>query len=560
VLRVVAALLLVAVVVPFVVTGVPAVVGAEESFVVLSGSMNAEPEPVIRPGDVVIVDGVDPATVESGDIITYATGAENPITHRVIEVVEREGSVAYRTQGDANEDVDPQPVQPDQLVGTVIFVIPIIGHVVNFANTTQGFILLVLVPIGLLVLSEAWNLAGSNGARGDRDDDTSDSGATRSAGVGSPSASDEEFTSGDERSETAGGSTVTLSREQLRWAALGLLPVTVATGYAAFRLQSALAITLFYASAGLLAITGLLYVRLSGEAASRSAAGNGTAAGDTGSLPGTAERGEPVVTGRLRPSLDTGPRAEVVVESREELLEMARETGTWVVHDPDDGSYYLVTSEVLYRYDPPLTADAGADAALGTDRPDGWPSGTIRSVSRGNPNDGDPETIRDERSATDGGSLGLSSPDTHSGLRWEELTSSLAEPSESTVSTAFEGTVASAEPARDGEPRSTPPGSPGPGEVASESTPVADAPEVPSTEPSPAGGAGHSSDLAPSVRFVGWLLEFPIRGLTLVGYVLIAPSRALYRAVKGVSDSKATPEPGSDSTGDRSDERVERDI
>ena len=161
-LRVAAVLLLVLVVAPFVVTGVPSVVGAEESFVVLSGSMNAEPEPIVQPGDVVIVGGVDPVDIEEQDIITFTTGAEEPVTHRVVNVTERNGQVAFRTKGDANEDADPQLVGPDQVIGRVMFVIPLIGHVVNFANTTQGFVLLVLLPIGLLVLSEAWNLVTSN--------------------------------------------------------------------------------------------------------------------------------------------------------------------------------------------------------------------------------------------------------------------------------------------------------------------------------------------------------------------------------------------------------------
>jgi len=160
-LRVAAVVLLVLVVAPFVVTGVPAVIGAEESFVVLSGSMNDEPEPIIKPGDVVIVDGVTPANVEEQDIITFTAGGEEPVTHRVVNVTQQDGQVAFRTKGDANEDADPQLVGPDQVIGEVMFVIPLIGHVVNFANTTQGFVLLVLLPIGLLVLSEAWNLVMS---------------------------------------------------------------------------------------------------------------------------------------------------------------------------------------------------------------------------------------------------------------------------------------------------------------------------------------------------------------------------------------------------------------
>ena len=58
---------LVLAVVPFVVYAVPGVVGASESYVVLSGSM----EPTISPGDVIVVEDVDPGDVEEGDVITF---------------------------------------------------------------------------------------------------------------------------------------------------------------------------------------------------------------------------------------------------------------------------------------------------------------------------------------------------------------------------------------------------------------------------------------------------------------------------------------------------------
>lgn len=148
-------LVVVAVVVPFVIYAVPQTVGADQSYVVLSGSM----EPAISPGDVVVVNGVAPESITAGDVVTFRTSAsEPPTTHRVVEVVDSGGEAAFRTKGDANEDPDQALVRPSQLVGRVLLVVPFVGHVVQFVNTPTGFAALVVVPLALFVVSEFWSL------------------------------------------------------------------------------------------------------------------------------------------------------------------------------------------------------------------------------------------------------------------------------------------------------------------------------------------------------------------------------------------------------------------
>lgn len=137
-------LLLIAAIVPFVIFAVPQVVGGDHGFVVLSGSM----EPALSPGDVIIVD--ESASVGVGDVVTFDDGNTVPTTHRVIGV---EGG-QYVTQGDANENADGQPVPAGAVLGRVTLVIPLIGYAILWANTPVGYISLVLVPIGLLLLNE----------------------------------------------------------------------------------------------------------------------------------------------------------------------------------------------------------------------------------------------------------------------------------------------------------------------------------------------------------------------------------------------------------------------
>jgi signal peptidase len=150
-----------AVVAPFAVFGVPQLVGADRSYVVLSGSM----EPYMSAGDAVIVAAGPAASIRQGDVITYQRGGDIPTTHRVVERVTDEQGVAFRTMGDANEDPDPALVRPASVVGEVVLVIPYIGYVVQFANTPIGIVSLVVVPIGLLVVSELWRYVASRRRR-----------------------------------------------------------------------------------------------------------------------------------------------------------------------------------------------------------------------------------------------------------------------------------------------------------------------------------------------------------------------------------------------------------
>ncbi len=154
VLTVLGVVVLVALLVPFLVFAVPQTVGADQGYVILSGSM----EPAVSPGDVVIVDAS--ASVAVGDIITFDDGNGVPTTHRVVDIVDGQ----YVTMGDANQNPDSQPVSPDAVVGRVTFTIPLIGHVILWVNTPTGYIGLVILPLVLLVANElfAWARGRTN--------------------------------------------------------------------------------------------------------------------------------------------------------------------------------------------------------------------------------------------------------------------------------------------------------------------------------------------------------------------------------------------------------------
>lgn len=223
--NVVGLLVLLAVVVPFVLFAVPQLVGAQQSYVVLSGSMS----PTLEPGDAILVERVEPTAIEEGDIVTFGRSSEStPTTHRVVEVVERDGGLAFRTKGDNNENVDPALVSPSQVRGRIaslggqLLVIPQIGRVVLFAQTTLGFALLVVLPIVLLIGSEVWSFVAST-----RSGATDQSSAAPSSG--GDAAAEGSDTAGSEEEEAA----YTLAPTELRLAVVvGVLFVAYAVGVA----------------------------------------------------------------------------------------------------------------------------------------------------------------------------------------------------------------------------------------------------------------------------------------------------------------------------------------
>ncbi len=217
--QVLTTVVLVAAVSPFAVFAVPQTIGADEGFVVLSGSM----EPALSPGDVVIVDAS--ATVGTGDVITYrTTGDSVPTTHRVVGTVDD----GYQTKGDANEDADAGVVGPEAVVGRVVLTIPLVGHVILWANTPLGYVTLVVGPLVLLGASEllAWARREPTGA--DPEPPTSEQAESPS----DPDAADSDATADDRESSEMRSSTSDPESQPARAAvaAVDLRLTLVATG------------------------------------------------------------------------------------------------------------------------------------------------------------------------------------------------------------------------------------------------------------------------------------------------------------------------------------------
>jgi signal peptidase len=322
---------LVAVVAPFVVYAVPAVVGADHGLVVLSGSM----EPKMSPGDAVIVREVPASEIQERDVITFQrTGSDTPTTHRVIEKRQTESGIEYVTKGDANEERDRGTVSQDRVVGEVILVIPFIGRVVQFANTQVGFLVLVLTPMALFVLSELWELARS--VRGPATDD--------------PGAPDDVTTTAetggtDATTDADGGGGFTLTRSSLQLIILLLGLYVPYSGYVAYTTREAWSIAAATAT-GVAFLFGLVIYL-----ASRGAGGDGGSGSTTRSVDGVVRRG--ALPARV------GERTTVPLESVESLVQMALDSDDWVIYDDDADTYYVTQDDALYLHRASPETDGG---------------------------------------------------------------------------------------------------------------------------------------------------------------------------------------------------------
>lgn len=121
--------------------------------VVKTGSM----EPTIPAGSLVLVTKKSPDSIGinyvEGDVITFKSGGEL-VSHRVVSVDRSSGQKLFRVKGDANKTFDSKLVAEKDIVGKVSFSAPHLGRFVDFVKQPLGFLLLIVVPTLLIIISE----------------------------------------------------------------------------------------------------------------------------------------------------------------------------------------------------------------------------------------------------------------------------------------------------------------------------------------------------------------------------------------------------------------------
>ncbi len=132
------------------------------NYVVNGGSM----EPALRAGSVAVTAPTSPRALQIGDIIAWRqSSGSQAVLHRIVEIKSEDGQPIFVTQGDQNQTADPRPVALQGPGDRVVYSVPYAGHILNFARSAQGRVVLIGAPLLLLAALFLRNSARSQPAR-----------------------------------------------------------------------------------------------------------------------------------------------------------------------------------------------------------------------------------------------------------------------------------------------------------------------------------------------------------------------------------------------------------
>jgi signal peptidase len=119
-------------------------ISAYDVLIVRGGSM----EPTIHVGSIVVVDR-NARTPVVGTPTAFRDG-DALVTHRVVSI----DKAGYETKGDANARADLGRRSADQVYGTVVTTVPVLGYLLHLLHQPIVFLLLLLGTGGVLVVGE----------------------------------------------------------------------------------------------------------------------------------------------------------------------------------------------------------------------------------------------------------------------------------------------------------------------------------------------------------------------------------------------------------------------
>jgi len=123
---------------------VPSFLGIKP-FIVLSGSMETE----IKRGDLILTKVIDPTTLKIDDVIAFRDSENAVTTHRIIDIVVRNGQTYFITKGDNNSSQDQNLVAIEDVEGLYMTRIPGIGTIMNrLAEPTT----IMMVGVGITMI------------------------------------------------------------------------------------------------------------------------------------------------------------------------------------------------------------------------------------------------------------------------------------------------------------------------------------------------------------------------------------------------------------------------
>jgi signal peptidase len=137
------------------------------AFIVLTPSMT----PTFDAGSLIIIKEVNADKLQIGDIITYTPkkGDDVLLTHRIVKMSEEtknrtsNENLSFITRGDANNTDDPNPVDPNSILGKTIFHMNGLGTFIVNLRTPLGIAAMVgIIAVGLFIIPYMLNPGEEN--------------------------------------------------------------------------------------------------------------------------------------------------------------------------------------------------------------------------------------------------------------------------------------------------------------------------------------------------------------------------------------------------------------
>ena len=118
-------------------------------------------KPTFKQGDLIICREVDDMkSLKVDDVITFWTiidGKRVKNTHRIVEIVDKNGTYGYVTRGDNNTINDTDVISPGAVIGRWTNVkLPVVGRLMNFLRTKTGFFICIVIPMAIFFLFELY--------------------------------------------------------------------------------------------------------------------------------------------------------------------------------------------------------------------------------------------------------------------------------------------------------------------------------------------------------------------------------------------------------------------
>ena len=112
-------------------------------YIVITGSM----QPNYNIGDMIIVKETSKENIRVGDVINFIPeNGKDTITHRIIEITEKDGETLYRTKGDNNSGEDGL-INYNQVQGVLVFKISKLGTIITNILTGTGIAIIFILVI-----------------------------------------------------------------------------------------------------------------------------------------------------------------------------------------------------------------------------------------------------------------------------------------------------------------------------------------------------------------------------------------------------------------------------